>query len=196
MEHIKIQKPPTKKHIRQKLLSMMSDNIFNYIQESKIKDFIQSQFPNAAEILIQQVFQDLKEDNLMDKVGFNLTSKGRETLTSQRSQAPTNFKVFPEDCNCPTKVFIAPMGTGPFVHNNLTSLIEQLREVGGQRKVIAIDMEAIAIFKVKGITCPRIVIKSVSDFGNEEKDDSFHRYASHTSAAFLLHTIINYFCKQ
>jgi nucleoside phosphorylase len=88
------------------------------------------------------------------------------------------------------------MGTGPFLLNDLSSLIAQLRNNGGQRKVIAVDMEAIAIFKVQNINCPRIVIKSVSDFGNEEKDDSFHKYASHTSAAFLLYTIINYFCKQ
>jgi nucleoside phosphorylase len=128
------------------------------------------------------------------KEELTLSEKGKEIYLSEKLQATNNFKDYPET-SIPPKVIVAPMGTGPFVLNNLPSLIEQLRTTGGKRKVTAIDMEAVAIFKVKGIDCPKIVIKSVSDFGNAEKDDSFHNYASHTSAAFLLYTIINYFRK-
>src|ERR1700722_14676092 len=82
------------------------------------------------------------------------------------------------------KVVIGSIGTGIYVEN-LESFI-------GLKKLIGFDMETFSILKSM-LNCMKIVVKSVANFGNQNNNNRFDGYASHTSAAFLLHIILNFF---
>ncbi|MFA5976437.1 MAG: hypothetical protein WC859_09790 [Elusimicrobiota bacterium] len=65
-----------------------------------------------------------------------------------------------------------------------------MADVGGQhRNLVGIEMESYAVFTACQQSAePRpecISIKSVCDFGDEDKTDSAHRYAAYVSATFL-----------
>jgi len=66
-------------------------------------------------------------------------------------------------------------------------LMEDVREQ--HKNLIGIEMESYGVFTaVNYASKPKpkcISIKSVCDFGDEDKDDEFHQYASYTSAAYL-----------
>jgi hypothetical protein len=53
-------------------------------------------------------------------------------------------------------------------------------------------MESSAIFNqvnIYGSQFYKFVVKSVSDHGDSKKNDNYHKYASQTSAAVLLHLL-------
>jgi len=56
------------------------------------------------------------------------------------------------------------------------------------RKTVALDMESYglcyAAINCKGMTPKTMIIKSICDFADKEKNDSAHEYASYTSASF------------
>jgi len=86
------------------------------------------------------------------------------------------------------KVVFGPIGSGQYKKEDLGSLIDNNQE----KKMIGFDAEAFALFKARP-TCLKLVVKSVANFLNEKKDGRFDQYAAHTSAAFLLHTILDFF---
>lgn len=58
-----------------------------------------------------------------------------------------------------------------------------------KRKYLALEMEIFGFYKAfqsSGLEIPCVAVKSVADFGDGTKDDSYHSYASHTSAVVLL----------
>jgi nucleoside phosphorylase/tetratricopeptide (TPR) repeat protein len=64
---------------------------------------------------------------------------------------------------------------------------QKLREVRRlHRKVAAADMEAEGIATACGNRVPWLVIRGISDFGDQLKDDRFHEFASRTAAAVLV----------
>ena len=76
--------------------------------------------------------------------------------------------------------------TGSFVVAD-SSAVAKLGE--RDRKLIAIDMEASALLQFMSQTAPdvaRIVVKSVSDRADVEKNDKFHKYCSEVSARWAI----------
>ncbi|WP_412476975.1 hypothetical protein [Flavobacterium sp. TBRC 19031] len=82
--------------------------------------------------------------------------------------------------------YIGPMASVPAVIQS-EGEIEKIKNVS--RKLIGIEMESYGVFYSSdhGIKPkPKVIsIKSVCDFANEEKNDSFQDYAAYTSAAFI-----------
>lgn len=77
------------------------------------------------------------------------------------------------------------VGSGPYVLSSKSYLNCLLQN---DRKLIGIDMEGYGIYKAAQFhhgTLP-IFIKSVSDFGDDTKEDDFHAYAAYTSSKFTL----------
>jgi nucleoside phosphorylase len=84
------------------------------------------------------------------------------------------------------KVKGGSFATGSFVVAN-SSAVAKLRE--RDRKLVAIDMEASALFQFMCQTAPdvaRMVVKSVSDRADQEKGDEFHEYCSEVSARWAI----------
>lgn len=84
------------------------------------------------------------------------------------------------------KVHVGPMASGASVVAH-SKIIESIIEK--QRDVLAIEMEAYAVMaaaEYSGEPVPlAMAIKSVCDFGNSDKGDSWQKYAAYTSAAFV-----------
>lgn len=66
-----------------------------------------------------------------------------------------------------------------------------------KRKVVAVEMEAYAVYATaEEMPAPRplaLVVKSVCDFANSEKNDTYQDYAAHTSAVCTLEIVKSYF---
>lgn len=81
-------------------------------------------------------------------------------------------------------VIFGSVGSGPYVLSSKRYL-EKLIE--SDRKLKGIDMEGFGIYKAAQFhskTIP-VFIKSVSDYGDESKDDNYQDYASFVSAKFI-----------
>ncbi|MDP3663925.1 MAG: hypothetical protein U1D41_01750 [Nitrosomonas sp.] len=92
----------------------------------------------------------------------------------------------------PPKVIIDAMASGASVLQ-ASVILENVRKQ--HKNLIGIEMESYAVFTAAEYASePRpkcISIKSVCDFGDEDKTDSAHAYAAHTSANFLYKFAIN-----
>lgn len=116
-----------------------------------------------------------------------LSCKGkREYLDKIKAKWPV--KDFTHELN----MHIGPFASGAGVVEN-KKVIEEIK--GHSRKLIGIDMETYGVFyAAKNCSKPRPLatfsIKSISDFGDPEKDNKFQPYASFTSANFLYHIIL------
>lgn len=90
------------------------------------------------------------------------------------------------------KVIVEAMASGGSVLQ-ATQLMQDVQEQ--HKNLIGVEMESYAVFTAAEYsTAPRptcISIKSVCDFGDDEKSDHFHKYAAHTSAQFLYHFAIS-----
>jgi nucleoside phosphorylase/CheY-like chemotaxis protein len=89
-------------------------------------------------------------------------------------------------------IHIGPIASMPAVIQS-NSEIEKIKS--RSRKLIGIEMEIYGVF-YSASHCrnpkPKVIsIKSVSDFANEEKNDSYQDYAAYTSAAFLFELVTN-----
>jgi len=81
---------------------------------------------------------------------------------------------------------IGPFATGAGVIQN-KKIIDEIK--GHSRKLIGIDMESYGVFyTAKNCSKPRptsvMSFKSLSDFGDIDKNDDYQRYAAYTSARF------------
>lgn len=90
------------------------------------------------------------------------------------------------------KCKVGPVVSVPYVVSNQDKFLE-FKDV--QRKLIGLDMEAYGVFySAINTTNPKpkaIVIKSISDFGDKNKGDDFHKYAAYTSARFMYEFVLN-----
>ncbi|WP_025040677.1 phosphorylase family protein [Nitrosospira briensis] len=97
-----------------------------------------------------------------------------------------------EKPNTPPRVLIDAMASGASVLQ-ATTMVDDVR--GHHKNLVGIEMESYAIFTAAEYASePRpkcIAIKSVCDFGDEDKSDFAHSYAAHTSANFLYEFAIN-----
>ena len=84
------------------------------------------------------------------------------------------------------------VGSGPYVLSSKKYLSELILK---DRKLVGIDMEGFGIYKAAqfypGINAA--YIKAISDFGDTDKNDQFHEFASYVSAKFLLDFIYNFY---
>ncbi len=90
------------------------------------------------------------------------------------------------------KLHIGPMASIPYVINHGDEIIK-LKSY--QRKLIGIEMEGYAIFysATNGFN-PKpkpLLIKSVCDFGDGEKNDNHQKYAAYISAKFMHEFVVN-----
>lgn len=77
------------------------------------------------------------------------------------------------------------VGSGPYLLRSKNYLAELLEN---DRKLVAVDMEGYGVYKAASFhqsTIP-VLIKAVSDYGDPEKKDDFHDYASYVSARFVV----------
>lgn len=100
----------------------------------------------------------------------------------------------PSKINSVLNVSVGPMATGAAVRSD-DGFFEELAEA--KRKVIAVDMEAYAVFAAAAeMPAPRplaLVVKSVCDYANSKKDDRYQDYAAHTSAICAVEIVKAYF---
>lgn len=132
--------------------------------------------PNPNPILLDP---DIKEKMRSYETRFEILSKIKRRFNG----------------NTPTselKIKIGPIVSVPFVVQNEN---EFLSFKNNQRKLIGLEMESYGIFYSANNTVnPKpipIVIKSVCDFGNLDKDDEYQIYAAYTSANFIYEFALN-----
>jgi len=85
-----------------------------------------------------------------------------------------------------TKVHIGPMACGNTVVASQEIVQKQVKSQHGETQ--ALDMESYAVaYAARHCAEPRpepVIIKSICDFANSQKDDRFQRFAAYTSAEF------------
>jgi len=95
--------------------------------------------------------------------------------------------------NSELKLHIGPMASGSAVISNKNYVADI---VGQQRKLIGFDMELYGMFYAAEHNTDHnpicFAMKSVVDYGDTEKSDSYHKYACNTSAASILHFACTY----
>jgi nucleoside phosphorylase/CheY-like chemotaxis protein len=90
-------------------------------------------------------------------------------------------------------IHLGPLASGAGVIEN-KKIVDDIK--GHSRKLLGIDMETYGVYyAAKHSTKPRphafISLKSVTDFADPDKDDSYQRYAAYTSASFLYRFFLN-----
>ena len=90
------------------------------------------------------------------------------------------------------KAKIGPIASGSLVVASKT-MVKNITE--SNRKILGIDMEGHGMYLASHFleTSKSLFIKSVCDFGDNEKNDDYQAYASYTSARFLHSFIFNMF---
>lgn len=122
------------------------------------------------------------DQNLIAKVN-SFIRNNKELLSIQSSYKGTQSKKV-------LKAMVGPVASGSYVIAS-ESLVKTITETN--RKLLAIDMEGYGLY----LAChyfsqaKPLFIKSVCDFGDETKDDSYQSYAAYTSARFLYSFIFN-----
>ncbi|MCM1141161.1 MAG: hypothetical protein NC453_21555 [Muribaculum sp.] len=82
------------------------------------------------------------------------------------------------------KIICAPTVSVPFVVGN-GALMEKLKGQG-DRKLTALDMEGYGMYHSSNLlNVPCIWIKSVSDLGDTQKDDKYHKIGAYASGYFI-----------
>jgi formylglycine-generating enzyme required for sulfatase activity/nucleoside phosphorylase len=88
------------------------------------------------------------------------------------------------------------MGSGPAVRSD--NPFPSLREP--ERKLGALDMEGASVYQavesIESLGKRALVVKGVSDYGDEDKDDAYRDYASEASAIYMFHFIQLYVNQQ
>jgi nucleoside phosphorylase/CheY-like chemotaxis protein len=90
-------------------------------------------------------------------------------------------------------IHFGPFASGAGVIQN-KKIIEEIK--GHSRKLIGFDMETYGVFyTAKNCSKPRphsvSSFKSVCDFGDEEKNDDYQKYAGYTSASYIYNFALN-----
>jgi hypothetical protein len=112
-----------------------------------------------------------------------LTEKGRAYATELAIKYP---KALPKDRDF--KIHVGPIVTGEALQKD-SELFSRLEKVG--RKILGVEMEAAAIVLVgEHLGRHSIVVKAVSDYGDEDKDDAFRKFAAQASAEVLLRFLL------
>jgi len=156
---------------------IVASDVFDYLSGSKI-------ISNNNQM---ELNHNLKTYNLDDNL--LVWSKHQES-----NQIWQNYIIHPKPNQSKTNLINGTIASGPLVRQDVPNLIKQLKPL--KRKTFGIDMESVAIFQATSSvnnSFRKFVAKSVVDFGDDKKDDSFHIYSSQASAAFAMHLLLDYF---
>jgi nucleoside phosphorylase/CheY-like chemotaxis protein len=131
-------------------------------------------------------FKSIELDTDLKEMFISCKGK-REFLNEIKSKWPI------KDITHELNIHIGPFASGAGVVQN-KKVIEEIK--GHSRKLIGIDMETYGVFYAsKNCSRPKPIaafsIKSISDFGDQDKNDNFQPYAAYTSANFLHQFIVN-----
>ncbi|WP_224368338.1 pentapeptide repeat-containing protein [Hyalangium versicolor] len=86
------------------------------------------------------------------------------------------------------RVHVGPIATGEIVQKD-PELFQRLEKIG--RKTLGAEMEAAAIGRVgEHLGRPTLIVKAVSDYGDEDKDDAFRKFATHAAAQVLIRLLL------
>ena len=97
----------------------------------------------------------------------------------QRSFFPDGIRSDP-----PFRIHVGPIGTGKTVRKD-PEIFDRIAPY--ERNVLGLEMEAAGIgYVAEQSAIPSIIVKGVADYGDHEKDDSFHHFAAKASAEFLI----------
>jgi nucleoside phosphorylase len=117
----------------------------------------------------------------------------KNILTSVKIRAL--HELFPEGINRPRsfpRIKTGPMGCGDLIVKDI-SILDDAAEL--DRKLIGVDMESYAFIRAarQGLSSKGrvLVLKSVSDFADENKDDKYRDYCKYITAACALDLIKN-----
>jgi nucleoside phosphorylase len=115
------------------------------------------------------------------KSRFEVFGLEREILREIQSAWPGPSRTY-----APLQSFIGPIASGASVLADRSTLDELVLR---NRKLVGVEMEAYGVFTAaRDCVDPRpqtFVMKSVCDFGDDEKNDDFQAYAAFTSARYL-----------
>lgn len=132
---------------------------------------------------IQQINIDTDVTNMVRRLALD-TRKLKEIQDSFIGSAPDNI----------FRLHMGAVASGSAVIAN-SSKIEEVKDQ--IRDVIAIEMEIFGVYyAAKWAERPRprfMAVKSICDFGDEEKSDDYHTYASYTSSKILEVLVKEYF---
>lgn len=120
------------------------------------------------------------------KIGEVMRSSIENLITSLKTKSSlANLQLLHPDANnnVSSQILFAPTVSGSAVVAN-PSIIENIK--GQHRKILGIDMEIFGFFAAHRANSLNgndfLAVKSVSDFGDGDKDDRFHQYSSQISA--------------
>ncbi len=133
----------------------------------------------------EESIEELRNSALIEtKLGtLKLTEKGRSRVEEERLRDPNGRKAK----DPAFRVHVGPIATGKTVREDPKQFERLKRHV---RKVLGVEMEAAAIGLVaEELKRRSIIVKSVSDYADHEKDDAFRHFACHTAASVLMEFI-------
>ncbi len=121
---------------------------------------------------------------LVDTPGeLALTEKGKGYARETARKYPRELPKDPD-----FRVHVGVIATGGAVQKD-PKLFDRLEKI--ERKTLGAEMEAVAIGRVGQVLGrPTIIVKAVSDYGDEDKDDAFREFAAHASAQVLLRLLL------
>lgn len=129
----------------------------------------------------KKVIERLRKQELLKTESFELTEKGIKEVLEERLLHLDDERY--RDPSIP-QVKIGVIATTSQVQKD-PEIFQRLKKL--QRKALGVEMEVAAIGSVAEIyDIPMIIVKSVQDYADYDKNDQFRLYASETSAQFLL----------
>jgi nucleoside phosphorylase len=121
----------------------------------------------------------------IDSGRVQLTPEGRLRASENRIYFPD---ATPEDP--PFRVHVGPIATGKAVRQD-SEIFHKIAQY--ERKVLGLEMEAAAIGYIAEIAgIPSLIAKSVTDFADQDKDDTFRDFSEKIAAIFLLEFLQEY----
>ena len=197
LEFIPLFKPPERDHIKEYTLDLLSQRKTQDQIIETIKQQFSEKYHETIENVAMHEIQDLIDQDFIQETensSYSLTEQGKNKIKELKRNARLLERKFPyNNSKCPSLI-VGPLACGPEVRKD--KFIEKLVQISGQRKTVALDMESYAIMQTgRDENILACVVKSVSDYGDNDKNDEFHSYAAQTSAAFALCMIRDYLSK-
>lgn len=173
-EVAKLRRPASKRQQREWLLSTLKLSGKRLSElDQKILDANMPQWRRITAEMRQSVKQLIKADGTLTRGALRLM---RDPWTPYKDRGEVER-------------FAMVMGSGPAVRSD--NPFSSLR--GPERKLIAVEMEGASFYQavenVPSLGKSALVVKGVSDYGDEDKDDTYREYASEASAIYIFYFI-------
>ena len=203
LEYIPPNKPPTRDHIKEHTLSLLRNGQSEKQIIEKIKDKFNADYHDTIGKVVRLEINYLKKQKYLKKqnyiqetenTSYTFTEEGETYFNNLEDHANQFDREFPYTDSKFPRLIVGELACGPDVRKDEYG--ETLVQLAGFRKTVAIDMESFTIMKTgRDENIPTCVVKSVCDYGDNEKNDDYHSYAAQTSAAFVLFMIRDYLQK-